>query len=131
MDLLWYGFPWHFQQIYRECRRQSHIAYSSHSLKAPWTDRRVSLLLGPPARCPFTVSFLAAEVSLSCLLEGTWYILFSILSSAMVIAAWPIGGAHETAQEDELVEREPIGSGGLSEFIHVLKNIFVNFPCWF
>ncbi|CAJ1407114.1 unnamed protein product [Effrenium voratum] len=59
MDLLWYGFPWHFQQIYRECRRQSHIAYSSHSLK----------------------------VSLSCLLEGTWYILFSILSSAMVIVA--------------------------------------------
>ena len=32
MDLLWYGFPWHVQQIYRECRRQSHIAYSANSL---------------------------------------------------------------------------------------------------
>eukprot|EP00435_Cladocopium_sp_Y103_P000155 s3118_g1.t1 len=59
MDLLWYGFPWHVQQIYRECRRQSHIAYSSNSLR----------------------------VSIWCILEGTWYCLFSILSSAMVIVA--------------------------------------------
>lgn len=59
MDLLWYGFPWHVQQIYRECRRQSHIAYSANSLR----------------------------VSIWCVLEGTWYCLFSILSSAMVIVA--------------------------------------------
>ena len=32
MDLLWYGFPWHAQQLYRECRRQCHIAFSAHSI---------------------------------------------------------------------------------------------------
>ncbi|CAE7748294.1 unnamed protein product [Symbiodinium sp. CCMP2592] len=59
MDLLWYGFPWHAQQLYRECRRQCHIAFSAHSI----------------------------TVSLRCLLEGTWHFVFSILSSSMVIVA--------------------------------------------
>lgn len=48
MDLLWYGFPWHVQQIYRECRRQSHIAYSSNSLPVT-CDRTGALVpIGPP-----------------------------------------------------------------------------------
>lgn len=38
MDLLWYGFPWHAQQIYREIRRQSHIACSSNSLRVAFTQ---------------------------------------------------------------------------------------------
>lgn len=31
MDLLWYGFPWHFRQAYRECQRLINIARSSQS----------------------------------------------------------------------------------------------------
>jgi len=32
MDLIWYGFPWHLRQAYRECRRQVNIFNSAHSL---------------------------------------------------------------------------------------------------
>lgn len=64
MDLLWYGFPWHVQQIYRECRRQSHIAYSANSLRVTWFYRREGKSLSTPSASTLTKQIQGSTVHL-------------------------------------------------------------------
>ncbi|CAE8587621.1 unnamed protein product [Polarella glacialis] len=66
MDLVWYGFPWHIRQVYREWQRQGRIAWSSQS----WA------------------------VTVCCFLRGSWYSVSSILSSVMVMGAKLVQALH-------------------------------------